>query len=205
LGEPDAVILPGSKNVIGDLTDLQASGMAARILALAQGGKTEIVGICGGFQILGREISDPFGIESAGGRTLDGLGLLPVRTELAREKTLTRAAARHLASDCEVRGYEIHHGRTDGGNVAPLIRREDGEIIGVGTETGLLWGTYLHGIFDADGFRRWFIDRLRVRGGLAPLGRIAAVYDLEPALDRLAETVRRSLRMDEIYRIMGIS
>jgi len=205
LGEPDAVILPGSKNVIGDLTDLQASGMAARILALAQGGKTEIVGICGGFQILGREIADPFGIESDGGRTLDGLGLLPVRTELAREKTLTRAAARHLASDCEVRGYEIHHGRTDGGNLAPLIRREDGEIIGVGTETGLLWGTYLHGIFDADGFRRWFIDRLRVRGGLVPLGRIAAVYDLEPALDRLAKTVRRSLRMDEIYRIMGIS
>jgi len=141
---------------------------------------------------------------TAGGRTLDGLGLLPVRTELAREKTLTRAAARHLASDCEVRGYEIHHGLTGGGNLSPLIRREDGEIIGVGTETGLLWGTYLHGIFDADGFRRWFIDRLRMRKGLAPLSRIAAVYDLEPALDRLAETVRRSLKMAEIYKIMGL-
>ncbi|MEK7826940.1 MAG: cobyric acid synthase, partial [Thermodesulfobacteriota bacterium] len=205
LGEPDAVILPGSKNVIGDLADLQANGMASRILDLARGGKTEIAGICGGFQILGREIADPFGIESAGGRTLAGLGLLPVRTELAREKTLTRAAARHLASGCEVRGYEIHHGRTDGGGLAPLIRRNDGEIIGRGTETGLLWGTYLHGIFDADGFRRWFIDRLRKRRGLAPLGRIAAVYDLEPALERLAEAVRRSLKMDEIYKIMGIS
>jgi len=78
-------------------------------------------------------------------------------------------------------------------------------MIGAGTETGLLWGTYLHGIFDADGFRRWFIDRLRKRRGLAPLGRIAALYDLEPALDRLADVVRKSLNMDEIYRIMGIS
>jgi adenosylcobyric acid synthase len=205
LGEPDAVILPGSKNVIGDLAALQANGMAVRIIALARHGQTEIVGICGGFQILGREISDPFGIESVAGRTLNGLGLLPVRTELAREKTLIRAAACHLDSGCSVHGYEIHHGRTDGENLAPLIRREDGETIGIGTEGSLLWGTYLHGIFDADGFRRWFIDRLRLRRGLSPLGRIMAVYDLEPALDHLAETVRNSLRMEEIYKIMGIS
>ncbi len=205
LGEPDAVLLPGSKNVIGDLADLQANGIASRILDLARAGKTEIVGICGGFQILGREIADPLGIESIGGRTLAGLGLLPVRTELDREKTLTRTAARHLASNCEVCGYEIHHGRTDDGGLAPLIRHENGESSGVATETGLIWGTYLHGIFDADGFRRWFIDRIRKRRGLAPLGRITAVYDLEPALDRLAETVRSSLKMDEIYKMMGIS
>jgi adenosylcobyric acid synthase len=205
MGEPDAVILPGSKNVIDDLANLQTNDMALRILDLARGGKTEIVGICGGFQILGREIADPFGIESAGGRTLAGLGLLPVRTELAQEKTLTRVDTRHLASNCEVRGYEIHHGRTDGGGLAPLIQRENGESIGVGTETGLVWGTYLHGIFDADGFRRWFIDRLRKRRGLAPLGRIAAVYDLEPALDRLADVVRKSMYIKEIYKIMGIS
>jgi adenosylcobyric acid synthase len=204
LGVPDAVLLPGSKNVIGDLTDLRESGMAARIIALAAEGKTEIVGICGGFQMLGREIADPFGIESAAGRTLDGLGLLPVRTELAREKTLTRAAGRHLASGCKVRGYEIHHGLTDGGGLVPLFRREGGEGIGAGTETGLLWGTYLHGIFDEDGFRRWFVDGLRTRKGLAPLNRIAAVYDLEPALDRLADVVRKSLKMDEIHRIMGL-
>ncbi|MEI7673124.1 MAG: cobyric acid synthase, partial [Deltaproteobacteria bacterium] len=205
LGEPDAVLLPGSKNVIGDLADLQANGIASRILDLARAGKTEIVGICGGFQILGREIADPLGIESIGGRTLAGLGLLPVRTELDREKTLTRTAARHLASDCEVCGYEIHHGRTDDGGLAPLIRHENGESSGVATETGLIWGTYLHGIFDADGFRRWFIDRIRKRRALAPLGRIMVVYDLEPALDRLAETVRRSLKMDEIYKMVGIS
>jgi adenosylcobyric acid synthase len=67
-----------------------------------------------------------------------------------------------------------------------------------------IWGTYLHGIFDADPFRRWWIDRLRVRKGLAPLSRIAAVYDLEPAFERLAAVVRKSLRMDDIYRIMGL-
>jgi adenosylcobyric acid synthase len=204
LNTPDVVILPGSKNVIGDLDGLRASGMAEKIVELARGGRTEIVGICGGLQILGTELSDPLGIESAPGRSLPGLGLLPVRTALAREKTLTRVTARHTDSGCEVQGYEIHHGLTDGGALAPLIRREDGETIGFGVDKGLTWGTYLHGIFDADGFRRWFIDRIRLRRGLVPLGRIAAVYDLEPAFERLAATVRKSLRMDEIYRMMGL-
>ena len=204
LNTPDVVILPGSKNVIGDLAGLQESGMAEKIIKLARGGKTEIVGICGGLQILGAELSDPLGIESAPGRSLRGLGLLPVRTALAREKTLTRVAARHADSGCDVQGYEIHHGLTDGGHLAPLIRREDGETVGFGADGGLTWGTYLHGIFDADGFRRWFIDRLRVRRGLVPLGRIAAAYDLEPAFERLASVVRRSLNMDKIYKMMGL-
>ncbi|MCE5263600.1 MAG: cobyric acid synthase [Deltaproteobacteria bacterium] len=203
LGAPDAVILPGSKNVIGDLAALRENGLAAELIDLARQGRTEIVGICGGFQMLGREIADPFGVESAA-RNLAGLGLLPLRTELAREKTLTRTEALHRASGCAVRGYEIHHGVTSGNGLVPLFRPADGEGIGAGTETGRIWGTYLHGIFDADGFRRWFIDRLRERKGLAPLNRIAAVYDLEPALDRLAEVVRKSLKMEEIYRIMGL-
>jgi len=67
-----------------------------------------------------------------------------------------------------------------------------------------MWGTYLHGIFDADGFRRWFVDRLRQRRGLPPAGKVLARYDLEPALDRLADVVRRSLRMEEIYRLAGL-
>ncbi len=204
LNSPDAVILPGSKNVIGDLAGLRASGMAEKILGLARGGRTEIVGICGGLQILGDELSDPLGIESVPGRNLPGFGLLPVRTSLAREKTLTRVTARHAVSGCDIQGYEIHHGLTDGGDLAPLIRREDGETIGFGVDGGQTWGTYLHGIFDADGFRRWFIDRLRVRRGLIPLGRIAAVYDLEPAYERLAAVVRRNLDMGKIYKMMGL-
>jgi cobyric acid synthase CobQ/L-threonine-O-3-phosphate decarboxylase len=204
LGEPDAVILPGSKNVIADLAALAAGGMTGRLLDLARAGRCEIVGICGGFQILGSKIADPFGIESAAGRTVPGLGLLPLATALAREKTLRRVTARHLPSGCAVTGYEIHHGRTGGGSLPPLLSRGDGEALGNGTVDGKIWGTYLHGIFDADGFRRWWIDRLRVRRGLPPLGRIAAVYDLEPAFERLAAVVRKSLRMDDIYRIMGL-
>jgi cobyric acid synthase len=82
--------------------------------------------------------------------------------------------------------------------------RDDGEIIGAGLPGGLVWGTYLHGIFDSDAFRRWFIDRLRVRRGWPALGKVCATYDLEPAFERLATVVRKSLRMDEIYRLMGL-
>lgn len=203
LNRPDAVIVPGSKNVIGDLDHLKKNGLAAKILDLAGAGKTELIGICGGFQILGQGVADPHGIES-GGREVTGLGLLPVTTTLAREKTLARAEAKHVESQLPLKGYEIHHGKTGGDNLHPVVVRDDGEVLGVGSDDGLLWGTYLHGIFDADGFRRWFIDRLRARRGLKPAGRVLAAYDLEPALDRLAEAVRRSLRVDEIYRIMGL-
>jgi cobyric acid synthase CobQ/L-threonine-O-3-phosphate decarboxylase len=204
LGQPDAVIIPGSKNVIGDLAALQASGVTDKIMRLSEREKTEIVGICGGFQIMGDEIADPLGIESASGRSVVGLGLLPVRTELASEKTLKLALARHLPSGLAVRGYEIHHGLTASGVLTPQIVREDGENIGIGTTNGLLWGTYLHGIFDDDPFRRWFIDRLRTRKGLSPLGEVVACYDLEPAFDRLAAVVRKAVNMEEIYKIMGI-
>jgi len=203
LRNPDAVILPGSKNVIGDLEYLRENGLVQKILDLAQGSRTEVIGICGGLQILGGEVSDPLGIES-GGQTLRGLGLLPVSTVFAREKTLQRVAGKHLDSGCVVQGYEIHHGQTKGDNLAPVILREDGEVIGVRSADGLCWGTYLHGIFDADGFRRWFIDRLRTRRGLPPVGKILTAYDLEPAFDRLADVVRRSLRVEEIYRRMGL-
>jgi adenosylcobyric acid synthase len=200
---PDAVIIPGSKNVIGDLVYLKESGLDQRLSQMAREGRTEMVGVCGGFQILGREIADPYGIESEG-RSLQGLGLLPVTTVLEQEKTLVRVQAKHLPSGLDLYGYEIHHGRTDGQGLQAVVRREDGQVIGSGRDQERIWGTYLHGLFDADAFRRWFIDRLRARRGLPVNGRIRAVYNLESALDRLAETVRRSLRMDFIYRLMGL-
>jgi adenosylcobyric acid synthase len=204
LEEPDALIVPGSKNVIGDLAELRKNGIADRIMRLSERGKTEIIGICGGFQMMGQKIVDPLGIESAAGRSLDGLGLLPVRTELAAEKTLKLTFARHILSGCRIRGYEIHHGLTDSGRLPPLIVREDGSPIAVGDETGLLWGTYLHGIFDDDSFRRWFIDRLRMRKHLAAIGEVVAPYDLEAAFERLADVVRQSVEIEEIYKIMGL-
>lgn len=203
LGAPDAVILPGSKNVIGDLKYLRETGLDRHTASLAATGRTEVVGLCAGFQILGNELSDPYGIESKK-QTLRGLGLLPLSTVLERKKTLTCVSAKHLESGLAVKGYEIHHGKSNGMNLTPTVIREDGEIIGAGSKDTPLWGTYLHGIFDADGFRRWFIDRLRIRKGLSPLQKICAVYDLEPAFDRLADIVRNNLRIDEIYKLIGL-
>jgi cobyric acid synthase CobQ/L-threonine-O-3-phosphate decarboxylase len=203
LDHPDAVILPGSKNTLGDLDYLRRSGLAERVRTLAQDGGTEVVGICGGFQMLGREIRDPLGVESDRQAAV-GLGLLEVRTELAAEKTLLRTSAVHAPSGLEVAGYEIHHGQTSCDGSRAVLSRPDGQCVGAASPALPVWGTYLHGVFDADAFRRWFIDRLRVRRGLAPLGRVVARYDIQATLDRLAAAVRRSLRMDEIYRLLRL-
>ncbi len=203
LGRPDAVVLPGSKNTLADLAYLKRSGLAEKIARLAAAGAADIVGICGGFQMLGREIRDPQCIESPDGRDM-GLGLLAVDTTMAAEKTLTRATARHTPSGLGVHGYEIHHGQTPTGELTPLFVRSDGEAVGVAAPAGRVWGTYLHGVFDADEFRRWFIDQLRLRKGLPAVGAVQGRYDIEPALDRLAAVVREGLDMQRFYRIMGL-
>lgn len=203
LDHPDALILPGSKNTLGDLLFLRKCGLDRKIADLAEEGRTEIIGVCGGFQILGQEIADPHRIESDG-QSLSGLGLMPIKTIMAREKTLTRISANHLTSGLELFGYEIHHGLTEGNGLSPIIRRADGETIGLESPDHRIWGTYLHGLFDADPFRRWFIDRLRERRGLPGKGRIEARYDLEPAFDRLAEIVRGCLKINDLYRLLGL-
>ena len=201
LGQPDAVILPGSKNVVSDLSYLKQRGLAAAITGL-QG--TEIVGICGGYQMLGKEIADPHGIESSS-KTTGGLGLLALSTVLAPEKTLERVRARHRDSGLVVHGYEIHHGQSvTEDHLEPIVIRDDGEVIGMASPGRAVWGTYLHGIFEADEFRRWFIDRLRTRRGLPALGKVVAVYDLQASFDRLAAAVRQSLNMEEIYRLLRL-
>lgn len=204
LGRPDAVILPGSRNVSGDLEYLRRQGLDRKIASLAAGGGTEVVGICGGFQMMGETIADPDRVESAGG-PVKGLSLLPVCTAMQSGKILARTKGLHIASGVIVHGYEIHHGRTRSEGMAPVLRREDGENEGASSSDGRIWGTYMHGIFDADAFRRWFIDRLRQRRDLSPLGKILGKYDLEPALERLAATVRQNVRIKEIYRAMGLS
>jgi cobyric acid synthase CobQ/L-threonine-O-3-phosphate decarboxylase len=210
LGIPDAVILPGSKNVIGDLQALKERGLAEAILKLAQAGHTRIVGLCGGFQMLGKTIEDPTGIESAK-RMLSGLGLLPVETVLLPDKTLKAVHARHVKSGLPLRGYEIHHGATMacGGTVLAYgnevaVVRDDGEPIGYASADGRIMGTYLHGFFDADTFRRWFIDDLRQQRGWPMLKAVQAIFDVEPALDRLATVVRASLDVKAIYKKMGL-
>lgn len=203
LGSPDVLILPGSKNVLADLCFLQESGLAKQTLQLAATKSCEIVGICGGFQILGRKINDPHCIESDG-KSMDGLGLLPLDTVLAHQKTTIQIRSCHLPSGHEVVGYEIHHGQTYADGMVPIVYNSKGEMIGGSVEKGLIWGTYLHGVFDADGFRRWFIDRLRTRRGWRAEGKILACYDLEPAFNRLADCVREALDMQAVYRSIGL-
>lgn len=199
LGSPDLIILPGSKNVINDLKYLQATGFVDRIKQLAQDGTVEVVGVCGGFQMLGHEIADPHKIESSG--TVLGLGLLPISTILEKEKTLTRRSLVHKESKCQVYGYEIHHGQTLS-KASPVFRvAGDADL---GACSGLVWGSYLHGIFDSDMFRGWFIDQIRTRKKLAPYTGKRPLYDLEPAFERLAATVRERMDMDLLYRLLGL-
>jgi cobyric acid synthase CobQ/L-threonine-O-3-phosphate decarboxylase len=146
LGAPDCIILPGSKNVIADLAWLERTGLAGAIKKSAELG-AEVMGICGGFQMLGRSVADPHGLEGEPGSLLQGLALLPLNTELAADKTLTRRQGVHVPSGIEVHGYEIHHGRSDNAISAPLLTFDDGATCGCADQTGRVWGSYLHGIF----------------------------------------------------------
>ena len=202
-GIPDAVIIPGSKNVSADLEDLERRGFKPAIKRLIDERKTEILGICGGYQMLGREINDPGLVESAAERVA-GLGFLPLTTVFGSEKTLSRKSARHVDADLPVEGYEIHHGATAGDAGRPLVVGEDGRTIGSGREDVRVWGTYLHGIFDADRFRRWYLDRLRAAKGLEPIG-IPSPYDIDAALDRLAFEAEKHIDLEAILRSAGLA
>ncbi|WP_027721856.1 cobyric acid synthase [Maridesulfovibrio zosterae] len=209
LGKPDAIIIPGSKSTLSDLNHLQETGLAQAVTDMRD--KAVLVGICGGFQMLGQYISDPDQIESDGG-TASGMGLLPLQTTLAPEKTLTRTNGIHSQSKMEVSGYEIHHGKTE--PLLPIVRAAIvpqgftggvpvSKALGFGTKSGMIWGTYLHGIFDADPFRRWFIDSLRTKNGLPKLEKIQTTFGMEEALDRLADVVRENVDMKAIYAALG--
>lgn len=204
IGRPDALILPGSKSVVDDLAWVRRSGFPDALNALARARRCEIIGICGGYQMLGRTLADPHRVESGAGN-VDALGLLDLCTVMAPDKTLTRVRGIHQVSGLPLQGYEIHHGQSADNHLPPLIRRDDGMVIGAAGDSGLIWGTYLHGVFDADEFRRWFINRLRTRRGLTALNGIQRAYDLEPAFDRLADVVRREFNLPDIYRLMGLA
>jgi cobyric acid synthase len=186
---------------------LRGAGMAAALRALAaEGGRTRVVGICGGFQMLGELVDDPYGLESETTR-MDGFGLLPVQTTLVPEKTLTRTWGTHSKSGRSVHGYEIHHGQTKplSDSLRVALRDNAGQPLGFARGDGRVWGTYLHGLFDADEFRRWFVDQLRMDKGLAPLETVQVRFDLEDALDHLASIVREAVCMEKIYKALGFS
>ncbi len=196
----DALILPGTKSTIADLRELRKSGLAEHVAReLARG--AEVVGICGGYQMLGRSVHDPAGVESAPDSER-GLGLLPVETVFRSEKRTVRARGTHRSSGLAVEGYEIHMGETRVHGAAPLVALEpDGRPDGCADASGRVWGTYLHGIFDAPEFRRHFLDGLRARRGLAPLG-VAAAFSPTRELDRLAQCLEEHIDCAALERIV---
>ena len=201
---PDVVILPGSKNVAGDLQHLRRYRFDLALQNFVLGGGW-VVGICGGLQMLGDSVEDPHGIESER-PSVPGLGLLRVKTILKREKILRPVAALHPVSGLSVRGFEMHHGVTeaDGGRPS-FVEEASGAIpLGWANESGQVWGTYLHGVFDDDAFRRWFIDQVREKKGLPPLKKIQATYDVEAMIQRLADVVRKELDLRAVYRMIGL-
>lgn len=200
LGSPDAVFLPGSKNVAADFTHLKNTGIAS---ALAQQRHSSVlVGICGGYQMLGTSIDDPSSIETQSVRT-ETLGFLPIHTTMAQEKTLLCGRYTHSLSGLPLHGYEIHHGQTRlSGETPAVVFSQNGDAIGHGSPS--LWGCYLHGIFDSDAFRRHFLDDLLKRKGFPPVEKILACYNIESAFDRLAETVRAHIDMEKIYRLLRL-
>jgi adenosylcobyric acid synthase len=202
-GDADLVILPGSKATLADLAFLRAQGWDIDLKAhLRRGGR--VLGICGGYQMLGRRVADPQGIEGAAGATAEGLGLLEVETRLTGEKALQEVQGRHPESGAPVRGYEMHVGVTAGDGLARsfLTLDEglgDGRPEGAVSQDGQVAGCYLHGLFADDAFRAAFLAGLRDRAasGLS--------YDaqVEATLDRLAAHLEAHLDLDRILAIAG--
>lgn len=204
LGWPDLVILPGTKNTIADLKWLRQNGLEASIKGLAAAGTT-VFGVCGGYQMLGKRISDPEGVE--GGGTITGIGLLPIQTEFTMEKHRTRVRGEVCLSggtlDCLsgalVEGYEIHMGETSLSESAkPLVQLDNGQLDGCVSEN--VYGSYLHGFFDSAECRTALLR------GLTGNSANGKAFDYESykqkQYDLLADAVRANLDMEFIYRIL---
>lgn len=190
-GDAALVILPGTKSTRGDLAFLRAQGWDIDLLAHhRRGGR--VLGICGGYQMLGRSVADPEGIEGAPGVT-PGLGLLDVTTVMTPDKRLTRTCATHVATGEAVEGYEIHIGQTEGPDrTRPFARIGDAPEGAVAAD-GRVAGSYLHGMFTADGFRAAFLRGL----GVAASG-VSHAASVQSALDALADHLEAHLDVDAI-------
>ena len=208
LGTPDLIFLPGTKNTMDDLTWLRESGMETAVLRCAEQ-KVPVVGICGGYQMLGELLEDPDGVEHGG--SMRGMGLLHTKTVFSRAKTRTQIQGRvNTVSICgefagrEVQGYEIHMGRTEKtGDCQETIYLEDGRLDGLSNPEGTVFGTYLHGIFDYGDLAAMTVSRLMRRKGIDPKN-----WHFDPEehkrreYDKLADLVRNSLDMKRIYEIL---
>lgn len=219
IGDPDILIIPGSKNTIEDLIYLKNTGLSEQILRLSRKGKF-IVGICGGYQMLGNTIIDASHTESAVAET-NGLGLINTSTVFEQVKTTTQVVGRSLPSlpgrlkslsGLTVSGYEIHMGQTElGEDVQPMVTIEKrlNETVevsdGAVNEHGNIFGSYIHGIFDDIKFTREFLNIVRREKGLDDFASSVDSFEefKDQEYDKLAKVMRDSLDMDKIYEILS--
>ena len=211
----DLVIIPGSKNTVQDLLFLRESGIEASIKRAMEKG-IPLVGVCGGYQMLGRKILDPHGVEGPH-QEVAGLGLLDVETIFDRIKTTCQVEAEihtgsrvmgqwSLKDGSKLRGYEIHMGTTVGDvGLFHVQRHASGsERIADGSVKGNVWGTYIHGIFDNDALRRGLINALRIKRGLAPVeGDTDFAKARDAALDKWAVVLRECIDMRFIQELIN--
>ncbi|WP_226527005.1 cobyric acid synthase [Metabacillus niabensis] len=202
LGNPDLLILPGSKNTIEDMMSLHQSGLANKILELTQS-DTIIVGICGGYQMLGNNIEDIHKVESEIGKTT-GLGLLPMKTVITKKKKTVQSVGMAMFGEKQipVKGYEIHMGESYFEETyIPFIKQKNSQD-GVITENKQLIGTYFHGIFHNDLLRENVLNEIRTKKGLQPIyDRVSFAKKKEEGFDLLANEVRKNINLDDIYQL----
>jgi adenosylcobyric acid synthase len=192
-GNADVVILPGSKSTIGDLAFLRAQGWDIDIKAHVRRGG-HVLGLCGGYQMLGQTIADPDGIEGPAA-TVDGLGLLDIATVMSADKSTRLVRGIHSATGTPVEGYEIHLGRSEGRDCERPVVTIDGRPDGASTADGRVQGTYVHGLFTGDEFRKAWLAHLGIASSLAYASQI------ESALDALADHLEAHLDIDAILGI----
>lgn len=193
-GDADLILIPGSKSTIADLAHLRAQGWDIDIKAhINRGGR--VLGICGGYQMLGREIIDDLGLEGAPS-TVAGLGLLDISTHMKPEKRLAMTNAVHVTSGTPVTGYEIHLGETTGPDCANAWLRVDNRLEGAADKSGRISGCYLHGLFTADHFRHHFLGQLGM-----PNSNVNYEHNVETTLDSLARHVEAHLDLDALLSL----
>lgn len=218
LGEPDVIMLPGSKNTTEDMLYLRKSGLGEKILAHAKAGKA-VIGICGGYQMLGDVIRDPQHTESQNDEAA-GLGLLGMETVFASEKLTSQVVAQcqdlhfmgqSISAD-NLQGYEIHMGHTAFNREADkhpfTVCQRRGKACasqeGTANAAGNVFGTYIHGVFDNDVFRRSVLNAIRHSKGLEALANTRNVMaEKQQAYEHLADVVENALDMEKLYQIMG--
>jgi adenosylcobyric acid synthase len=192
--ECDLIIIPGSKSTIGDLEAMRNEGWDIDIIAHSRRGGA-VMGLCGGYQMLGKAIHDPSGTEGRAGSS-PGLGLLDVETTLLPDKTLSRVEAVHIPSGQAMSGYEIHLGTTAGPDCRRPFASIGGKPDGAMSADGRIMGTYLHGCFAADAFRASFLETLGVKAG-------ALAFDetIDRTLDELADHLERHIDVDKLLAL----